>query len=410
MKLIKSTAEKPRILVCQHGARRRYAVPRMLENAGMLAALYTDSSVLSPLGKCAYVLGCLAPASLQRLASREINGIPTGKIFSSDICEYSELLRQVFNIRGAGFEGMMKRHRSLSTQMKSWGLNNADVVYSMYFDDLDFIRWAKKQGAQSVVDVFVSPITDEIMESEYRRWPNWDAQVDKRSNMIKLGLWNEAAELADLLLCPSEWVAEGVRKISSGANSKIRVVPYGCSIDYAGMRNKPVKGRVLFAGGDPVRKGLGYLAHAAIQIKKELPWADFRVAGALPDSVIKDPICSELTFLGKLTSSEMKIEYLSADVFVLPSLSEGFAGVVAEAIGAGCPVIVTKEAGSPVVHEREGLIIPSRNVDALVAAIRKMVVSRGNRDSCSEECLKQIQFYSETAWQKRLTNALLEIA
>ena len=102
----------------------------------------------------------------------------------------------------------------------------------------------------------------------------------------------------------------------------------------------------------------------------------------------------------------MKEEYLSADVFVLPSLSEGFAAVVAEAIGAGCPVIVTKEAGSPIVYEREGLIVPSRDVGALADVIERIITDRSLRSACSANCLKQISFYSEEQWQRRLVAAL----
>ena len=33
-----------RVLVCQHGARHRYAIPRMLNDLGLLCAFYTDTS------------------------------------------------------------------------------------------------------------------------------------------------------------------------------------------------------------------------------------------------------------------------------------------------------------------------------------------------------------------------------
>jgi glycosyltransferase involved in cell wall biosynthesis len=135
----------------------------------------------------------------------------------------------------------------------------------------------------------------------------------------------------------------------------------------------------LFAGGDALRKGLHYLGEAASLLKKEISELDVRVAGALPDKVTQHTICKDLHFLGKLTSEQMKEEYLSADCFVLPSLSEGFAGVVAEAIGAGCPVVVTKESGSPVVHEREGLVIPSKNPQAIADAITRIVSDRDFR-------------------------------
>ena len=290
--------------------------------------------------------------------------------------------------------------------MITWGLQGAEVVYSMYHENLDFVRWAKKQGAKSVVDVFINPETTEIMQQEGKRFPEWVKSTDRETVNFENHLWRETVALADILLCPSEWVAEGVRKISLGAELKIKIVPYGCSIDYQGRANKSVEGRVLFAGGDALRKGLHYLCEASSIVKNKIPELDVRVAGSLPENVVKHPVCRDLNFLGKLTSVQMKEEYLSADVFVLPALSEGFAGVIAEAISAGCPVIVTKEAGSPIVHEREGLIVPSKDVEMLADAIERIVTDRTLRSACSWNCLQQISFYSEEQWQKRLVAAL----
>ena len=73
------------------------------------------------------------------------------------------------------------------------------------------------------------------------------------------------------------------------------------------------------------------------------------------------------------------------------------------------PVIVTREAGSPIVHEREGLIIPSRDVDALVAAIQRMMTDRPFRNACAAACLEQVSYYSEAAWSERLCRVMKEL-
>jgi len=381
----------------------------MLEGAGMLAALYTDSTVYSLLGKCSHLLGTHAPASLQRLARREIKGVPTEKIFSSDCLQIIELKQALFHSKKTGTELYHQRHRWLSKKFRKWGLQSANVIYTMYHENLDFVRWAKNQGARSVVDVFISPSTYRIMSSERTSFPEWGGYKSKESLDLAYRLWTETAELADILICPSEWVAEGVREVTPDASSKIRIVPYGCSIDYRGRTNKPIVARVLFAGGSALRKGLHYLAEAATQLKDSIPELDVRVAGKLPAEVVNHPLCKDLNFLGKLSSEEMKKEFLTADTFVLPSLSEGFAGVVAEAIGAGCPVIVTKQAGSPVEHEREGLVVPAGDASALADAIQRVATDRELRGRLAAECCRQYGFYSEHEWQNRLIRILSEL-
>ncbi len=375
----------------------------------MLAALYTDSSACSLLGKMAGALRQLAPDSLRRVANRQTSGVPANKVHSSDRMYFLEWMQRLTFCLPRGMQLYHQRHRILSRKMIAWGLNNADIIYSMHHEDLDFIRWAKARGAKSAVDVFINPETPAIMQREQEQFPDWGQFADRHAIELENRLWQETAELADILLCPSEWVAEGVQRLSPKAASKIRVVPYGCSIDYQGRVNQPVKGRILFAGGDALRKGLHYLGQAATNLKKVVRELDVRVAGALPDKVIHHPVCKHLNFLGKLTSEQMKAEYLSADVFVLPALSEGFAGVVAEAIGAGCPVIVTKETGSPIVHEREGLLISSNSSTALAVAMTRMVTDREFRDGCSAQCLQQVSFYSESEWGKRLTAAIRSV-
>ena len=54
-----------------------------------------------------------------------------------------------------------------------------------------------------------------------------------------------------------------------------------------------------------------------------------------------------------------------ASVFVLPTLDEGSAKAVSEAMAAGLPVVTTPEAGSLVEDGKTGYLVPSRNVERL---------------------------------------------
>jgi glycosyltransferase involved in cell wall biosynthesis len=64
---------------------------------------------------------------------------------------------------------------------------------------------------------------------------------------------------------------------------------------------------------------------------------------------------------------------LAADIFVFPSLTEGSSLATMEAMAAGCAVITTFDAGSPVINHQSGLIVPPRDSAALIAAITAMV-------------------------------------
>mgnify|MGYP001607633897 CR=1 FL=1 len=65
----------------------------------------------------------------------------------------------------------------------------------------------------------------------------------------------------------------------------------------------------------------------------------------------------------------------AADLFVLPSLSEGFPFVLLEALAMGCPVVASRVNGVPELIEdhKTGLLVPPRDPQALAAAIREVL-------------------------------------
>jgi glycosyltransferase involved in cell wall biosynthesis len=69
----------------------------------------------------------------------------------------------------------------------------------------------------------------------------------------------------------------------------------------------------------------------------------------------------------------------SLDCFVLPSLGEGISNTILEAMATELPVIATQVGGNPelVVDGVTGQLVPSNDLDALVAAMRRAVRDRG---------------------------------
>jgi len=383
-----------RVLVCQHGARHRYAIPKMLEEAGMLAALYTDSSAYSPAGRAAHRLikAGVDFSRLVALASRKPTGIPRHKVFSYDDFPVSRLFG------------------NLGGKFKKAGSQGANVVYSMCGEDPAFLRWAKEQGIKLVIDVFVHPGTERIIEGESLRYlgksrsrASWIEAVENH--------FRGSFELADIILCPSDWVAEGVREYASEPKfiDKIRIVPYGSSLEIRDSINEnPVVGRVLFAGREVLRKGLHYLADATRILRHRGLELDVRVAGVSCNEVSWMSNAGELSCLGNLPMDMMHHEFEQADVFVLPSLSEGQAGVVLEAMACGCPVIATRESGID-FEPGCGIAIPSRDSEALANAIGNVVGNRSFRTELATGALGQALEYSIDAWKKRLVAVVEEV-
>jgi glycosyltransferase involved in cell wall biosynthesis len=86
------------------------------------------------------------------------------------------------------------------------------------------------------------------------------------------------------------------------------------------------------------------------------------------------------------TRHDMHRVYNAMDVFVLPSHREGFSRSAMEAAATGLPLVLTDIRGCREVarHEREGLLVPSTDADALTAAVERLVADRDLRVALGE--------------------------
>ena len=377
--------------------------PRMLEEAGLLKAFYTDSCEYSLLGVFSKIIGKYLGGNLKRLANRKIIGVPRSKIFCSD---YSTIKRALS--REIGIHSWIIAHAALSQKMVKW-YDGCNIFYNMYHENLQFLEFLQGKNVHIISDVFISPNNRKLLFEEYNKL-NLVHYYDKKASIFQEQLFFKTAKLSHSLLCPSEFVADGIIAIAPEFKNKIKICPYGSSIDFKGEINKPIKGRFFWAGGDWVRKGLYYLAEAANELEKKYPEMEIRIAGITDPEVISMDLFKKLNFLGKLDKKRMQEEFLSADAFIFPTLSEGMAGVVLEAITAGCPVITTKAAGiDSITSGVNGLIIQPKDSVGLANSIENIYLDRNLRDSISLETIKIAGKYSMVEWKKRLVNLLLNL-
>ena len=161
--------------------------------------------------------------------------------------------------------------------------------------------------------------------------------------------------------------------------------------------------RVLFVGTLQLRKGVQYLTEALRQLPSKFFEARFVGPNLLSDYVTRE-LSRDFELVGAVPRSEMSAHYQWADVFVLPTLSEGSANVCAEALAAGLPVITTPNAGSTVEHEMNGLIVPARDSSALASAIEGLVNDEGLRQALGRAVSGSASFESFEDYTEALSN------
>ena len=154
---------------------------------------------------------------------------------------------------------------------------------------------------------------------------------------------------------------------------------------------------VIGVGRTEVRKGFGYLVAAiprvvnthsdavfwwvgeAPEIEGDLPLNDVRFQGLLEmlkgvEDIWLRKSCFHL--LGR--RQDISSIFGASDIFVLPSLAEGQPRVLLEAMAAGLPCIASRGTGlsEVITHEKDGLLVPPRDSEALAKAISVILTDK----------------------------------
>jgi glycosyltransferase involved in cell wall biosynthesis len=215
-------------------------------------------------------------------------------------------------------------------------------------------------------------------------------------------------QISDLYFCPAPSVARDLADIPGFDPSRVRLVPYGIS-GVLRWRPKPIRGRVLFVGAAGLRKGLPYLAEAARVLKGRRPEIEIVVAGYASLEIRQRPETRDLQFLGVLGREAMADEFARADVFCLPSLAEGSATSIFEALAYGIPVITTASSGSLVSNGVEGLVVPERDAEAIASSIERIVEDRELRARMSTAALALATRYDDAQCGRRFISEVHDL-
>lgn len=155
----------------------------------------------------------------------------------------------------------------------------------------------------------------------------------------------------------------------------------------------------LFVGRIVKDKGVNELVNAFLRLNLLKPETRLFLVGPYEDDI--DPVLPETrkaiddneAIIAVGRKSDVRSYYAASDCFVFPSYREGFPNTVLEAGAMGLPSIVTDINGSREIIEDgfNGLIVPSKNEDALFDAMQKIVEDSDLRDKLSSVARQRIE-------------------
>lgn len=405
-----ATGLAERVLVSQLGARMHYAVPRLLHGSGNLEHFYTD--ICATKGWPRYVgtlPRAMLPGALRRLTDRVTAGVPADRLTCFNAFGLRFALRRA-RMRTAAqrTQTMIWGGQRLSRLVVESGFGRSTAVYAYSGESRELLSAAKARGLRTAVEQIIAPrpVLDRLIREEETRFPGWE-QPSGEDRFAEAYAERERAEwsLADTVVCGSDFVREGVIAEGGDPDACI-VVPYGVEL---GAAPRPRSGRdgplrILTVGGIGLRKGAPYILEAAQRLGRA---ADFRLVGpCLVGDDARRRLEAVATVVDAVPRSEIAKQLAWADVFLLPSICEGSATAVYEALAAGLPVVTTPNTGTVVRDGKDGFVVPIRDGDAIADALDRLARKPALRAEMGHDARLRAAEFDIESYGRRLRAAL----
>ncbi len=274
-------------------------------------------------------------------------------------------------------------------------LPECDLYVGLSGSALPAGKKAHQRGAKFVCDRGSSHIRaqDELLREEHAQWNMPFVGIDPRTTAREESEYEEA----DCITVPSTFVYRTFVEQGVSAN-KLRLLPYGVNLSRFQPVDKPDSQRfdILFVGGMSLRKGVQYLVQAYQKIKhpaKSLTFVGAPSASLIEALTTRGLWPEDAIVLGHIPQAELKQIMSRSHVLVLPSLEEGLAMVMAQAMACACPVVASNHTGAEdlMTDGVEGFIVPVRDVEALTEKLQQLADKPMLRDSMGEKALQKVQ-------------------
>jgi glycosyltransferase involved in cell wall biosynthesis len=382
-----SEADSMKVVTVHRGSRDGYQVAGALEEAGLLEALVTDLYWPADRGWA---------RSLERIAGRRAKNILR--------CRYTEQVssHSIVSCDGSGFSSMLlSRMGWVPFEWKSKAVRWCDaslgiragriatrkkaalLSYSYYGHS----AFSSYQGDQPRILFQLHPHPAQvrkILSHERLIHPDCASSLNKEWELAlpeaDFERLVKEAQMPDYWLVASSFtkstlIAEGIPA------GRIATVPYGIDLRKFTPRSEPRDGagplRLLFVGTLSQRKGIKYLLQALELLPKGA--VELTVCGRAVDDLDLFRQSKVPIHLHPSISAEgLLAAYRAADVFVFPSLAEGFGQVLLEAMASGLPILSTSRTAAPdlIRQGMEGFIVEPGNAADLALHIETFLQDR----------------------------------
>ena len=257
--------------------------------------------------------------------------------------------------------------RSVARQVARGG--GITAVYAYEDGASETFAAARAKGLKCIYDLPIGywRAAHAIYAEEREREPQWAVTLTGTlDSPEKLARKDEELKLADAVMVASSFTKKTIES-APGAQKPVHVISYGSPLaEPVAAARAGGKLRVLFVGGLGQRKGLSYLLKAVEMLSGSVELTLVGMKTTESCAPLNEAL-KRHRWIPTLPHAGVLREMCQHDVFVFPSLFEGFGLVILEAMAQGLPVITTEHtAGPDLIHEGEsGFIVPIRSAEAI---------------------------------------------
>ena len=352
-------------------------VAKGMQKSGILGLFYTGIAVFT--GTVLYKLGSIGP--LKELRRRLFDSNLKSKTKMIPWMEAGRLLAAKLGLKQLlqhenGILSVDAVYRNLDNVIackleKLQQKNKITAVYAYEDGALASFKKAKQLGLQCIYDLPIGywRSARELLQEEFTLNPDWSSTLTGfNDSTVKLDRKEQELALADVIFVASSFTKNTLTAYP-GKLPEIKVIPYGFpevnnTKVYNSLEGRKLK--LLFVGGLSQRKGISYLFEAleGLEDKVELTVVGHKAAS---NCSALNQVLEKHHWIPSMSHDEVLNCMQEHDVFVFPSLFEGFGLVITEAMSQGVPVITTDRTAGPdiITDGEDGWLIPAASSGAI---------------------------------------------
>lgn len=295
-------------------------------------------------------------------------------------------LQPLFGLANYIFARTLPTYQAESLRFRTYGLfdrwvqsllSPGQLFFTAYAFAPGAMRKTRQHGGLAFMDAWTSHPEEywELLAEEQKIWKSKTPPVSRHYQNLVV----ESVAAADYICVASNFVRNSFLQRGYPAE-KLLFCPYPVDLEMFRPAPEPRPAdrpfTILHTGGLSLRKGTPYLLEAFRLIRKEVPNAVLRIKRHVRNDVVdimKKNSDLPIEWSGNLDFAGHVRRYQTSDLLLFPSIEDGFAFVVAEALACGLPVITTPNTGASDLIQSgvNGEVVPIRNARVLADAALK---------------------------------------